>query len=68
MSYKIRVILGEQIINHYEETGELDLDLGAVKELEFETEREMSWYLLGLEDAYGWGNYMVESDEFNKLD
>lgn len=62
---KATIILGEDAVNHYNETGTLPTDEwlmdngGVVDEKEFQTKAEYDAYVQALSDASGWGDYQV---------
>lgn len=59
------IILGEDAIKYYDETGTLPSDQwlmdngGVVDEKEFQTKAEYDAYVQALSDASGWGDYQV---------
>lgn len=62
---KATIILGEDAVKHYNETGTPPSDEwlmdngGVVDEKEFQTKAEYDAYVQALSDASGWGDYQV---------
>jgi len=66
----MKVLLGELIVNKYDEDGVIDENLGSVVERKFNSDDEVNAYIQGLDDAVGNQDFKIltlpEKSEINE--
>ena len=71
---KATIILGEQAVEHYTETGNMPTaewlmdNGGVVDHVDFRTRAEYDAYVRALSDGHGWGDYKVVEHELAPQD